>query len=164
LAHSGRRSEFCFGSRKQKFKLGHYLAAARLDAGSRRSYLCEQSRAGYRPRAQFRERWLMSTVKVTDANFKSEVMGAGGPVVVDFWAEWCGPCKMIGPALEEIAKEMQGKVTIGKLNVDENPGVASTYGIRSIPTLMLFKDGKMASSKVGAAPKSELKKWITEAI
>ncbi len=115
-------------------------------------------------RARVRERWLMSTVKVTDANFKSEVMGAGGPVVVDFWAEWCGPCKMIGPALEEIAKEMQGKVTIGKLNVDENPGVANTYGIRSIPTLLLFKDGKMASSKVGAAPKSELKKWIAEAI
>ena len=106
----------------------------------------------------------MSTVKVTDANFKSEVMGADRPVVVDFWAEWCGPCKMIGPALEEIAKELQGKVTIGKLNVDENPGVASTYGIRSIPTLILFKDGKMASSKVGAAPKSELKKWIAGAI
>jgi thioredoxin 1 len=106
----------------------------------------------------------MSTVKVTDANFKSEVMGADRPVVVDFFAEWCGPCKMIGPALEEIAKEMQGKVTIGKLNVDENPGVASTYGIRSIPTLMLFKDGKMASSKVGAVPKSELKKWIAGAI
>jgi thioredoxin 1 len=106
----------------------------------------------------------MSTVKVTDANFESEVKGAGGPVVVDFWAEWCGPCKMISSALEEIAKEMQGKVTIAKLNVDENPSVAGTYGIRSIPTLMLFKDGKMASSKVGAAPKSELKKWITEAI
>jgi thioredoxin 1 len=106
----------------------------------------------------------MSTVKVTDANFKSEVMGATGPVVVDFWAEWCGPCKMIAPALEEIAEEMQGKVTIAKLNVDENPSVAGTYGIRSIPTLLLFKDGKMASSKIGAAPKSELKRWITEAI
>ncbi|TAL78274.1 MAG: thioredoxin TrxA [Beijerinckiaceae bacterium] len=106
----------------------------------------------------------MATVKVTDANFKTDVMAAEGPVVVDFWAEWCGPCKMIGPSLEEIADELQGKVTIAKLNVDENPGVAGTYGIRSIPTLMIFKDGKMASSKVGAAPKSELKKWITAAI
>ena len=103
-------------------------------------------------------------VHTSDGNFDQDVLKADKPVLLDFWAEWCGPCKMIGPALEEIAKEMQGKVTIGKLNVDENPGVASTYGIRSIPTLMLFKDGKMASSKVGAAPKSELKKWITEAI
>jgi thioredoxin 1 len=106
----------------------------------------------------------MSTVKVTDANFKSEVVGASGPIVVDFWAEWCGPCKMIGPVLEEIAAELKGQVTIAKLNVDENPGVAGSYGIRSIPTLMLFKDGKMASTKVGAAPKSELKRWITETI
>ncbi len=106
----------------------------------------------------------MATVKVTDASFKSDVVSASGPVVVDFWAEWCGPCKMIGPALEEIADEMKGQVTIAKLNVDENPGVASTYGIRSIPTLMLFKDGKMASSKIGAAPKGELKKWISGAI
>jgi thioredoxin 1 len=106
----------------------------------------------------------MSTVKVTDASFDADVVKAGGPVVVDFWAEWCGPCKMIGPSLEEIAKELDGKVTIAKLNVDENPGVAGAYGIRSIPTLMLFKGGKMASTKVGAAPKSELKKWISEAI
>ncbi len=106
----------------------------------------------------------MSTVKVTDASFKSDVVGAGGPVVVDFWAEWCGPCKMIGPALEEIAAELKGKVTIAKLNVDENPGVAGTYGIRSIPTLLLFKEGKLASTKVGAAPKGELKRWISEAI
>ncbi|MHB8886039.1 MAG: thioredoxin TrxA [Methylovirgula sp.] len=106
----------------------------------------------------------MTTVKVTDANFKADVVGAAGPVVVDFWAEWCGPCKMIGPSLEEIAEELQGQVTIAKLNVDENPGVAGAYGIRSIPTLMIFKDGKMASSKVGAAPKNELKKWITGAI
>ncbi|SFK47747.1 thioredoxin 1 [Methylocapsa palsarum] len=106
----------------------------------------------------------MSTVKVTDATFDADVVKAGGPVVVDFWAEWCGPCKMIGPSLEEIAKELDGKVTIAKLNVDENPGVAGAYGIRSIPTLMLFKGGKMASTKVGAAPKSELKKWISEGI
>ncbi len=106
----------------------------------------------------------MATVKVTDANFKSDVVGAAGPVVVDFWAEWCGPCKMIGPSLEEIAEELAGKVTIAKLNVDENPGVAGAYGIRTIPTLMIFKDGKMASSKIGAAPKGELKKWITDAI
>ncbi len=106
----------------------------------------------------------MTTVKVTDATFKDSVVGASGPVVVDFWAEWCGPCKMIGPSLEEIADELQGKVTIAKLNVDENPGVAGAYGIRTIPTLMLFKDGKMASSKIGAAPKGELKKWITDTI
>jgi thioredoxin 1 len=106
----------------------------------------------------------MATVKVTDTNFNTEVMGAKGPVIVDFWAEWCGPCKMIAPALEEIAKEMEGKVPIAKLNVDENPKTAGSYGIRSIPTLMLFKGGKMASSKIGAAPKSELKRWITEAI
>jgi thioredoxin 1 len=106
----------------------------------------------------------MSTVKVTDATFKADVVGAPGPVVVDFWAEWCGPCKMIGPVLEEIATELEGKVTIAKLNVDENPGIAGAYGIRSIPTLMLFKDGKMASTKIGAAPKGELKKWISEAI
>jgi len=106
----------------------------------------------------------MSTVKVTDATFKAEVVGAGGPVVVDFWAEWCGPCKMIGPSLEEIADELDGKVTIAKLNVDENPGIAGAYGIRTIPTLMLFKDGKQASTKIGAAPKGELKKWITDAI
>ncbi len=106
----------------------------------------------------------MATVKVTDANFANEVVSSKGPVVVDFWAEWCGPCKMIGPSLEEIADELQGKVTIAKLNVDENPGVAGTYGIRSIPTLMIFKDGKMATTKIGAAPKGELKKWISDAI
>ncbi|HLH11718.1 MAG TPA: thioredoxin TrxA [Methylovirgula sp.] len=106
----------------------------------------------------------MATVKVTDATFKQEVEGADVPVVVDFWAEWCGPCKMIGPSLEEIAEELKGQVTIAKLNVDENPGVAGAFGIRSIPTLLLFKNGKMASSKIGAAPKGELKKWIAAAL
>jgi len=84
--------------------------------------------------------------------------------VVDFWAEWCGPCKAIGPSLEEIATEMHGKVKIVKMNVDENPGVPGSLGIRSIPTLILFKDGKAASQKVGAAPKSDLVKWISSSI
>jgi thioredoxin 1 len=104
------------------------------------------------------------TEKVTDANFEAEVLQSTQPVVVDFWAEWCGPCRMIAPALEEIAKEMDGKVKITKLNVDENPGVAGKLGIRSIPTLMIFKDGKLAAQKVGAAPKGELSKWIAGAI
>ena len=106
----------------------------------------------------------MSTLKVTDDSFKDDVLSATVPVVVDFWAEWCGPCKMIGPTLEEIAKELEGKVKIVKVNVDENPGIAGQLGIRSIPTLMLYKDGKVASQKVGAAPKGELKKWIDAAI
>jgi thioredoxin 1 len=99
-------------------------------------------------------------VKVTDQSFEQDVLKATTPVVVDFWAEWCGPCRMIGPALEEISNEMQGKVTIAKVNVDENPGIASQLGIRSIPTLMLFKDGKLAGQKVGAAPKGDLSRWI----
>lgn len=106
----------------------------------------------------------MSTVKVSDATFESDVLKSDVPVVVDFWAEWCGPCKMIGPSLEELAKDYDGKVKIAKLNVDENPGVAGKLGIRSIPTLMLFKGGKVASQKVGAAPKGELAKWINAAI
>jgi thioredoxin 1 len=106
----------------------------------------------------------MATSKVTDATFETDVLQSPEPVVVDFWAEWCGPCKMIGPSLEEIAKEMDGKVKIVKMNVDENQQVASKMGIRSIPTLLLFKDGKLASQKVGALPKSELTKWIASAL
>jgi thioredoxin 1 len=105
----------------------------------------------------------MATVKVTDSSFEHDVLKSSQPVVVDFWAEWCGPCRMIGPALEEIATEMQGKVKIAKVNVDENPGIASRYGIRSIPTLLLFKNGQQAGQKVGAAPKGDLTKWIQQA-
>ena len=106
----------------------------------------------------------MSTSKVTDATFEADVLKSSEPVVVDFWAEWCGPCKAIGPSLEEIATEMHGKVKIVKMNVDENPGVPGSLGIRSIPTLILFKDGKAASQKAGAAPKSDLVKWISSSI
>ena len=103
----------------------------------------------------------MATVKVDSSNFESDVLGAEGPVVVDFWAEWCGPCKMIGPSLEEISKEMEGKVKITKLNIDENPDLAARFGVRSIPTLMVFKDGEVADIKVGALPKTALSHWIS---
>ena len=103
----------------------------------------------------------MATVKVDNKNFQSDVLEAEGPVVVDFWAEWCGPCKMIGPSLEEISREMDGKVKITKLNIDENPELAAKFGVRSIPTLMLFKDGEVADIKVGAQPKTALSQWIS---
>ena len=102
--------------------------------------------------------------KVTDATFEQDVLKATEPVVVDFWAEWCGPCRMIAPALEEISKSLNGKVKIVKLNVDENPGTAAKFGIMSIPTLMLFKGGQLASRQVGAAPKQKLEQWITGAV
>ena len=106
----------------------------------------------------------MAVGKVSDTTFESEVLKATSPVVVDFWAEWCGPCRMIAPALEEIAGSLDGKVKIVKLNVDENPLTASKYGVMSIPTLMLFKNGEMASRQVGAAPKQKLEQWITGAM
>jgi thioredoxin 1 len=106
----------------------------------------------------------MATVKVDKSNFQTDVLDATGPVVVDFWAEWCGPCKMIGPSLEEISKEMAGKVTITKLNIDENPELAAKFGVRSIPTLMIFKGGEVADIKVGALPKTALSHWISGAV
>lgn len=102
----------------------------------------------------------MATKAITDASFADDVLNAGGPVLVDFWAEWCGPCKMIGPSLEEISDELAGKVTIAKINIDENPDAPAKYGVRGIPTMILFKDGAPAATKVGAAPKSALKGWI----
>jgi thioredoxin 1 len=102
----------------------------------------------------------MTTVHVTDASFKDDVLDAGMPVLVDFWADWCGPCKMIAPALEEISNELIGKVKIVKINIDENPDAPGKYGVRGIPTMILFKDGAPAATKVGAAPKSALKGWL----
>jgi thioredoxin 1 len=101
-------------------------------------------------------------IQLTDDKFEADVINAGGPVLVDFWAEWCGPCKMIAPILEEIAGEYEGKLTVGKLNVDENNETPPKYGIRGIPTLLLFKDGNVAATKVGALSKTQLADFLNE--
>ncbi|WP_173935074.1 thioredoxin [Chelativorans sp. Marseille-P2723] len=106
----------------------------------------------------------MATVTVDKNNFQADVLDATEPVVVDFWAEWCGPCKMIAPALEEISTELAGKVKVAKVNIDENPELAAQYGVRSIPTLIMFKNGEVADMKVGAAPKTALSAWIGNAV
>ena len=103
-------------------------------------------------------------IHVTDSSFEQDVLKAGQPVLLDFWAEWCGPCKMIAPALEDIAAELGGKVKVAKLNIDENPELAAQFGVRSIPTLMIFKSGEVADMKVGAAPKTVLSNWISGAV
>jgi thioredoxin 1 len=100
------------------------------------------------------------TKPVTDDTFEHDVLNASAPVVVDFWAEWCGPCRMIGPSLEELSQDMAGKVEILKLNIDENPGIPAKYGVRGIPTLMMFKNGEVIATQVGALLKSGLKAWI----
>ena len=105
----------------------------------------------------------MSTVKVTDSSFETDVLKSSGPVLVDFWAEWCGPCKQIAPALEQISDELQGQVTVAKLDIEESPTTPSRYGVRGIPMMMLFKDGQMASMKVGAMPKQKILEWLREA-
>ena len=106
----------------------------------------------------------MSSIKVSDDDFETSVLKSEGPVLVDFWAEWCGPCKTIAPALEEIAGDLAGRVTVAKLNIDENPETPTKYGVRGIPTLMLFKDGQLAATKVGALPKSQLAEWVESVI
>ncbi|MDZ7710168.1 MAG: thioredoxin [Roseovarius sp.] len=106
----------------------------------------------------------MATVAVTDATFDAEVKNSDIPVVVDFWAEWCGPCKQIGPALEELAVEMNGRIKVAKVDVDANPNSAVQLGIRGIPALFIFKNGEVVSNKTGAAPKAALQSWIEESI
>jgi thioredoxin 1 len=106
----------------------------------------------------------MTPTAVKDADFERDVLKASGPVLVDFWAEWCGPCKMIAPALEELAKDMAGKVTVAKINIDENPETPRRYGVRGIPTLMLFKNGQVAATKIGALAKNALYQWVKSVI
>jgi len=106
----------------------------------------------------------MATVAVTDATFDSEVKNSDIPVVVDFWAEWCGPCKQIGPALDELAAEMAGKVKIAKVDVDQNPNSAAAMGVRGIPALFIFNNGEIVSNRAGAAPKAALQSWIESAL
>jgi thioredoxin 1 len=106
----------------------------------------------------------MATETVTDATFETDVLAAPGPVLVDFWAEWCTPCKMIAPSLDEIGQQLAGKLTIVKLNIDDNPSTPMKYGVQAIPTLILFKNGEEAAKKLGALPKGKLLEWIQSAL
>ncbi|MBI5166092.1 MAG: thioredoxin TrxA [Magnetospirillum sp.] len=101
---------------------------------------------------------------VTDASFEADVLKASGPVLVDFWAEWCGPCRQIAPALEDLARELGEKITVAKVNIDDNPATPGKYGVRGIPTLMIFKNGQVAATKIGALPKSKLYEWVESSL
>ncbi|MFY8093478.1 MAG: thioredoxin TrxA [Niveispirillum sp.] len=107
---------------------------------------------------------MADIITVTDTSFEADVLNAKGPILLDFWAEWCGPCKMLTPSLEQLSGELAGTIAIAKLNIDENPTVPSRYGVRGIPTLMIFKDGQVAATKVGALPKAQLKTWIEQSL
>ncbi|MEM7651699.1 MAG: thioredoxin TrxA [Pseudomonadota bacterium] len=107
---------------------------------------------------------MSNVTHVSDDSFDQDVINAGKPVLVDFWAEWCGPCKIIGPILDDMSRDLNEKVTIAKINIDENPGVPQKYGIRGIPTLMLFKDGQVAATKIGALPKNKLYEWVESVV
>jgi len=102
----------------------------------------------------------MSSVNVSDADFENEVLKADGPVMVDFWAEWCGPCKALSPVVDEVANEMAGKMKVVKVNIDENPNAPTKYGVRGIPTLMVFKEGELVDTKVGGMSKTQLNEWL----
>jgi thioredoxin 1 len=106
----------------------------------------------------------MAGISITDASFEQDVLKSSKPVLLDFWAEWCGPCRMLLPVVEELAGEMSDTITVAKINVDENPQIPAKFGVRGIPTLMIFKDGKLAQTRVGGLPKADLKKWIEESI
>ena len=106
----------------------------------------------------------MAHKTVTDQRFQSDVLDSKTPVVVDFWAEWCGPCRMIAPSLEELASEYDGKVIVAKMNIDENPQTPTRYGVRGIPTLMIFRNGQVTATKIGALPKTKIKEWIDASI
>lgn len=103
-------------------------------------------------------------MNVTDATFDTDVLKSSTPVLVDFWAEWCGPCRQIAPALEDLSKDMADKVTVAKVNIDENPGSPGKYGVRGIPTLILFKNGQPVATKIGALPKSKLYEWVQSSL
>ena len=107
---------------------------------------------------------IMSTKHLSDDEFDGAIAAGGQPILVDFWAEWCGPCKQLSPVLDEIAQEMEGKLTVAKVNIDQNPESPQKYGVRGIPTLILFKDGKPVATKVGSMPKSQLSEWLSSVV